>query len=246
MRFYIKTKLALFLFLSFISYNSNCQIINFEIGDTLNVFSFNGLNLRFKPDVKTKILKILPYGSKVKVIEIAHRSFYNLREGKWLKVKYQDEIGFIFSGYLTKLELPNYRIPNAECNPFLSFINWSESIVNSEQLILEKNLKDKGTIDDEKIPFYNNWKTFKDGTEISTQNGYEYTMFRIYTTKFNSNDIINYLSVLEETIKTDSICSNKYNLSVGLDYQSDEVNLKNSIIEVYKFGSKLLCEIYHP
>ncbi len=53
---------VLLLFLNLSSLNGQTYLV----GDSLKINAYGGLNLRNMPTVRSKILKLLPYGQKVK------------------------------------------------------------------------------------------------------------------------------------------------------------------------------------
>lgn len=56
------------------------------------------LNLRKRPDTFADILEVIPRGEEVEVIR---------RREDWAKVKYDDQIGYVYGEYLQEEELPS-------------------------------------------------------------------------------------------------------------------------------------------
>jgi Bacterial SH3 domain len=92
------------------------QIMKFDKGET-TVISTTGLNLRAKPNTSSKVITKIPFGDKVEIMEkifygidtIGSYKDYEFDSGKefqipiignWVKVKYKNFEGFLFSAYL--------------------------------------------------------------------------------------------------------------------------------------------------
>lgn len=90
------------------------------------VWAINGLNLRESPSTKSKLLSLIPYGKSVDVLEITEKSYINnfinnggeekhpiLLKNQWVKIKYEDRIGYVIDGYLLEMETPRKKeLPN--------------------------------------------------------------------------------------------------------------------------------------
>ncbi len=96
------------------------QQSRFKEGDTIYVWALSGLNMRKLPDAQSEKMVALPYGTKVTVqsnigIIVAHEveEFKNFKvKGVWLLVKYDDQEGFIFDGYMSQLIAPQKNVDN--------------------------------------------------------------------------------------------------------------------------------------
>ncbi len=76
------------------------------LGQDFYVLSKNGLNLRESPSDKSKILDVVPYNTKVNILEknASEKFKVNGFSGTYVKIKYKGVEGYIFSGFLSKLE----------------------------------------------------------------------------------------------------------------------------------------------
>ena len=74
-----------------VSYNSN---VGYVYNDLISITKhpWSNLNLREKDNIKSKVLTIIPKGSRVEVIETS---------GDWSKVIYDDEVGYVFNYFLS-------------------------------------------------------------------------------------------------------------------------------------------------
>lgn len=90
-------------------------------GDTLVVWADGGLSIRDTNTIKGNKIGLIPYGAKVVVLEhkigsyqeeviqigAPKANYLGLRlEGQWTKVQYQNIIGYVFDGYLSRFEAP--------------------------------------------------------------------------------------------------------------------------------------------
>ncbi|MCX7820224.1 MAG: SH3 domain-containing protein [Brevinematales bacterium] len=70
------------------------------------VIAENGLVLRERPDINSKKITLIPYGTKVKVIEYSRK--YDVIENTkacWVKVVYKNLVGWVFDGFLFELNM---------------------------------------------------------------------------------------------------------------------------------------------
>ncbi|HBF87037.1 MAG TPA: hypothetical protein DDX39_00235 [Bacteroidales bacterium] len=103
-----------------------CAQINYQKGDTLFVWANSGLNLRETPNENGKILTTIPFGELVEIISETENEMFDVEiikskkiNNKWtpnysisgylIKVNYKNITGYIYSGFLSKLE-PIYNI----------------------------------------------------------------------------------------------------------------------------------------
>lgn len=92
------------------------------------VISPSGLNFRSEPSTKSKILKALPFGKTLEVIEnksygkdtIKEVSLFNRKEkyelpvtGYWVKTKCDGKIGFVFNSFIFKIEVNSWNFADA-------------------------------------------------------------------------------------------------------------------------------------
>lgn len=72
------------------------------------VFAKSGLRLRTLPDLLSKSILTIPFGSEIEILHTLEEKVYiDWKAGKWLKVKYKENIGYAFDGYL--MEYKEFR-----------------------------------------------------------------------------------------------------------------------------------------
>jgi len=89
----------------------------YKKGDTLNVLTISGVNLRENPSSASNKIATIIYGSKIQVVDDNLRQtkfrVEELKEffieGYWVKVKFRDQIGYLFDGYLSKFPILDYK-----------------------------------------------------------------------------------------------------------------------------------------
>jgi hypothetical protein len=78
-----------------------------EESSTFYVATISGMNLREEPSTSGKKIRLLTGGSEVKLLEkTGLQETISGFEGEWFKVDIGGEIGYVFSGYLSRFELP--------------------------------------------------------------------------------------------------------------------------------------------
>lgn len=123
----MKTLFTFLLILSFLF--PSFGVSDYKSNDDLYVWAISGLNLRTQPDAKSSKIINIPYGEKVRVIDaqINTRQFsYTMSksssvawqiDGYWVQVRFGDEEGYVFDGYLGKF--PTIT-KSAETIPYLT------------------------------------------------------------------------------------------------------------------------------
>lgn len=98
----IRISLLLILIMVYGQVNSKTSFIDTSY---LFVYAKSGLKLRSAPNLTSEIIALAKYSETVKPIreiDTFYRRIEN-RRGKWLEVDYQGQIGYMFSGFLSKL-----------------------------------------------------------------------------------------------------------------------------------------------
>ena len=98
-------------------------------GTEVFVMAPSGLTLRAHPDMHSKSLGIVEYGSQLTIINqpdsTQHSQKINWVSGHWVKVEFEGVHGYMFDGYLSDLPMPTYDFK--KCNLDLSLIYPIES-----------------------------------------------------------------------------------------------------------------------
>jgi hypothetical protein len=127
----MKTLFTFLLILSFLF--PSFGVSDYKSNDDLYVWAISGLNLRTQPDAKSSKIINIPYGEKVKIIDTqinTHKFSYTMSksntygksvsweiDGYWVQVKFGNEEGYVFDGYLGRF--PTIT-KSAETVPYLT------------------------------------------------------------------------------------------------------------------------------
>jgi hypothetical protein len=84
-------------------------VTGYRAGDELHVLAISGIKLRSAPGGE-KVLAALPYAAKVTVAEVLSPAQPFEAEGIrgfWTKVKFKEQVGYVFDGFLSWLPAPD-------------------------------------------------------------------------------------------------------------------------------------------
>lgn len=104
-------------------------IENYQANETLNVLTISGIKLRDKPG--GAVLQSVPYAAKVVALEAKNNNFPTHVEGisgSWVKVKFNDKIGYVFDGFLSRLPAPSLTDANLRAYARREFKTLSEEL----------------------------------------------------------------------------------------------------------------------
>ncbi len=77
----------------------------------LNVSATSGLNMRTVPGGQGQVIKTIPFGEQVMLVNDENELGYEERvdwiDGRWILIEHDGEIGYVFNGFLTDLPLPD-------------------------------------------------------------------------------------------------------------------------------------------
>lgn len=96
---------------------------------TLKVYAESGLNLRDNPDTDSRVLKVIPYGSSVTVVETTpDTKVIEWMSGNWVLVEHDGEQGYLFGGFLSDLPLPveSFEKSSSDMDLLYPFTNWMD------------------------------------------------------------------------------------------------------------------------
>jgi hypothetical protein len=103
----------LFAVIAFLSTSLALAIENYQSNESLNVLTVSGIKLRDKPG--GAVLQSVPYAAKVITLEAKNNNYPTHVEGisgSWVKVKFNDKIGYVFDGFLSRLPAPSLTDAN--------------------------------------------------------------------------------------------------------------------------------------
>jgi len=94
-----------------------------------NVTAFSGLKIRTAPGLESQVLKIIPFGESVEIVESnITSSTIEWMEGHWTKIKHDDVEGYVFDGFLSSLPIPSFNFELSQNDMDLTYpmIGWAE------------------------------------------------------------------------------------------------------------------------
>jgi len=194
------TLILLILFPAYLA-AQDCQRfhIYFEIGDSLTATASSGLNLRSEKNDASEIISVIPFGDRVEVLSNDFKAygFLENRRGRWIKVNYGNQIGYVFSAFLSNLKIPELHEKNTNC----SRIGWIQEIAraNADSSVYKGHNEYKGYSDNGKDWTASYWEVFSDETIIYERGAYESSDVLIESTEITLTDI---LDLLEHYIAT--------------------------------------------
>lgn len=111
-------KIILILILIILSCSSHNLPVSGISNNDYYISSTNGLTLRNEPLTNGKAISIIPFSDKVKIISKHNdNQFIGGAYGSWTQIKWNDKIGWVFGGYLTNIDIPQFKyIAANHCN----------------------------------------------------------------------------------------------------------------------------------
>lgn len=195
----------------------------YQVGDTLTVIAKSGLTIREGSSKESKKIGTAEFGQKL----IAKSGFEGSeviehRAGSWLKIKYGNLEGYVFSGFVTTLKIPDFEMDKLECSNLAWFEKMARS--NVDALVCKGEKVYKGFDLDGKDWGTSNWEIYGDETIIRHVLGYEYEDLIIESTTINMNEVLNILEAYIEKIKKK--CPDEFYMKegnkLGIDIKHDE------------------------
>ena len=122
-----------------------------EKAKTAVVTAKSGLTMRTKPSMKSKIIDLIPANGVVEILEKGEAITVKNKESNWYKVRFDDEEGYCFGGYLrmgNQLEATSNTKTNTSENEHNTNMDGAlqKALINAESgLTLREKPSQKGT-----------------------------------------------------------------------------------------------------
>ena len=140
--------------------NNNAPTGRFKAGDQLSVLAKSGIVLREKPDPNGNKLSTIAYGQKVSVVNGNGATFkvevckgFDIN-GNWIKVTAAGKEGYVFDGFLSKLDAP-------KSDPFETIMKGAKSTAKSSS--------NPSETDKSSYVWFKEVETFDNGASYETQ-----------------------------------------------------------------------------
>ena len=106
--------------------------------EKLNVLAANGLNMRSKPDIHSRVVTKIPYGKSVEVIDVGQQELQvGWVKGHWHHVRYRGREGYVFGGYLSVFNPPQEMKSNNLSDLLLEYCEQQWHLVKEPVVTLE-------------------------------------------------------------------------------------------------------------
>lgn len=193
------------------------QGIYYHVGDSLTVAAKSGIKLRDSASLNANTIKVIPFGSKVMMKGLPQSwDMIENRPGSWSEVAYKNYTGFVFTGYLTHLKIP--ELPKAHDvtsghDPCQN-LGWFEDVarLNADTLLVKRDTQ-YGGFDIDKGGLHSIWEIYADETEIYHVYSYETHHLVIETRQISMEDILNLLEYFAG--KFESTCKYDWHIKEG-------------------------------
>jgi len=151
--------------------------------------SYNGLKLRSEPTLESEALGVVRFGEKVTFIEREwNEKQIKNRVGQWTLVEYNSLKGYVFSAYLSRVQISDPRTAKS----VLDFIFKELDKFICNDVIYSGFQKE---MDINAVPRLNDQKVFCDGSIYYQFYGNETELELLKTSSFLPNDLLNILNV---------------------------------------------------
>ena len=160
--------------------------------DILYVNTKSGIKLRNEPNNSAEYLNIIQYGDSIRFLENSgYTEVIENRLGNWIKVEFENKMGFIFSGYVTKSKPLKYSTDKYDCHDLEYLREWIHNRLELDSIVNSGNRIEYYELDEERGKFHVKWNQYKNGAIITEVMGYEYHNHIYETYSLNSNDLLN-------------------------------------------------------
>lgn len=119
----------LIAFLTFVFFSGPMMGHNGPELGTMQVYAPSGLKLRIHPSTDGEVLKVIPYGDKVAILdEMPQKERIEWMSGHWMKVEHQGTEGFLFGGFISELPMPknDFELSQNDLDITYPLISWAE------------------------------------------------------------------------------------------------------------------------
>jgi hypothetical protein len=209
----------------------------------LKVMSKSGIKLRLSPNLSAPVLDVIQYGESLKLQEdyIPSDAVFsvNWTKGSWIKVQYQNQIGYVFDGFVSNLSVP------LEGPEFASTLGGlSESLYhwayNNYDLISADTLTDTEMALTTVTQLGDN-ELFIHDTEMTTRVDFTMKDIRIM-------DAYHLLESMMDSRVTRAVFKENSMFFAGMDGNVNKIKIANGLVSIRKLDNgdiKVSCKTIH-
>jgi len=96
---------------------------------TKYIYAYSGLKLRATPGSDGQVLKVIPYGDKVTILENSEKEdLIEWMSGHWVLVSHDGTEGYLFEGFISDMPIPEYKFEMTQNDLDLTYplLAWAE------------------------------------------------------------------------------------------------------------------------
>lgn len=111
--------------------------------NTKTVIATSGLKLRATPGLDGEVIKVIPYGDQVDLVEKTEiRETIEWRLGNWVMITHEGQNGYLFDGFLSSLALPaKNELADSNLELSVPLISWIET--NYDEILLPDTIQNE-------------------------------------------------------------------------------------------------------
>ena len=206
----------------------------------LQVVAQSGLKMRAHPGIHSQVLTIIPYHSRVSVIQnelhLPKNGKVGYVAGEWKYVQYDQYEGYVFDGYLSPLPLPRHEFERTQFD--LDLIYPLESWMEYHQRVLVNN-------DTIKSPLYTKiLLKYRNGSRMEKVNTNQYYSLKVFLPDVRLMDVYHLLGDMLSTKSEWKKFSDKTIFVANNDGTIDKINIDLQIpVTIRSFPDGVSVEI---
>lgn len=161
----------------------------------LQVVAQSGLKMRAHPGTQSQVLTIIPYHSRVSIVQnelyLPQKGNVGYVEGEWKYVQYDDYEGYVFDGFLSPLPLPKHEFERTQFD--LDLIYPLESWMEYHQRVIVSN-------DTVRSPLYTKiLLKYSNGSRMEKMNTDQYYSLKVFLPDVRLMDVYHLLGDMLST-----------------------------------------------
>jgi len=171
---------------------SNAQQLRFDVGDTLYVCAYNGLNMRASASVGSVVVLKLDHADRVEVLEVVPDHVeIDHRRSTWLKVEADGYEGYLFGGYLSNIEPMYLDATSFDCNTDMYYLDWVRDVLG-DTAVDKLEEKDNRTVNSQTTTY----TKYVSGDVFYNRVGPNTDSYYFESSSLDYNDVLNFMEYM--------------------------------------------------
>jgi len=178
------------------SLNAKDQQLRFDVGDTVYVCAYNGLNLRADANTNSEVIVKLDHAEEVLVLEVAPELIeIDHRKSNWMKVSSDGYTGYLFGGYLSTIEPLYLESYSFDCNTDVYYLDWISEVVGEAQIAsyYDEGVNQNNSGGEVMMASYN---SFHNGDVFYNKVGPQTDTYYFESSRLTYNDVLNFMEYM--------------------------------------------------